>query len=49
MERRPDQKEPNLCHGITDNAFAFPPQPLGNNFLAHGTSEMIKEGKDKRW
>jgi hypothetical protein len=43
------KKEPNLCHGITGNAFAFPPGPQRDHFLAYGTSEKQKEGKDKGW
>lgn len=41
------KKELNLCHGITGNAFAFPPGPQRDHFLAYGTSEKIQEGEDK--
>lgn len=43
------KKEPNICHGITGNVFAFPPGPQRDHFLAYGTSEKIQEGKDKGW
>lgn len=37
-------KEPNLCHGTTGNAFAFPPGEKRDHFLAHTTEEKIREG-----
>ncbi|RDW60552.1 hypothetical protein BP6252_11935 [Coleophoma cylindrospora] len=44
------KKEPNLCHGITGNAFVFPPGPQRDHFLAHATEEMITKGvEDGTW
>src|SRR3569833_1531100 len=37
-------KEPNLCHGITGNAFAFPPGPQRDHFLSFTTEEEVAAG-----
>ena len=37
-------KEPNLCHGITGNAFAFPPGEKRDHFLAYTTEERVRGG-----
>lgn len=37
-------KEPNLCHGITGNAFTFPPGPQRNHFLAFTTENEVRMG-----
>jgi hypothetical protein len=37
-------KEPNMCHGITGNAFAFPPGEKRDHFLAHTTEDRVREG-----
>jgi len=35
------KNEPNLCHSITRDAFAFPPGSQRDHFLEDGTSEKI--------
>lgn len=37
-------KEPNLCHGITGNAFTFPPGQKRDHFLAYTTEQKVREG-----
>ncbi|KFY17338.1 hypothetical protein V492_00748 [Pseudogymnoascus sp. VKM F-4246] len=39
-------KEPNLCHGILGNAFAFPVGPQREHFLALCTPDAIKKAKE---
>lgn len=39
-------KEPNMCHGTTGNAFAFPPGEKRDHFLAYTTEKKVKEGNE---
>jgi hypothetical protein len=37
-------KEPNMCHGITGNSFAFPPGQKRDHFLSYTTEEKVRDG-----
>lgn len=43
------KKKPNLCHGVTGNALAFPPDEKREHFLACGTAERTKESEEGLW
>jgi hypothetical protein len=43
------KKMPNICHGITGNALAFPPGEKRDHFLAYGSEAMMKRGKEEEW
>jgi hypothetical protein len=36
------RREPSFCHGITGNAFAFPPGKEKDHFLAHTTEDRVR-------